>query len=219
MPGSVGEHVLQERFGTAARARGFYNHQMLDHLNDHMQEFLARMEMVFIATADGSGEADCSFRAGPPGFMSLLDERTLVYPEYRGNGVMGSLGNIVENGHIGLLFIDFCGDAIGLHVNGRAAILENEDLLGHQDLPAGVLDALLQDGGRKPERWVRVDVVEAYIHCSKHIPQMIKRSDVPQAWGTDDAVRKGGDYFKAKHSSRPWVDGAPVGASSAPGDS
>jgi hypothetical protein len=51
-----------------------------------------------------------------------------------------------------------------------------------------------------------VDVVEAYIHCSKHIPQLVKRSDVTQTWGTDDVVRKGGDYFKAKHSPRPWVD-------------
>ncbi len=212
MPGSMGEHLLQERYGTAARARGFYNHQMLDHLNDHMQEFVARMEMVFIATADGSGEADCSFRGGPPGFMCVLDERTLIYPEYRGNGVMGSLGNIAENGHIGLLFMDFCGDAIGLHVNGRAAILGNEDLLDREDLPPAVLDALLQDGGRKPERWVRVDVVEAYIHCSKHIPQLVKRSELSEAAGADEPVRKSGDYFKAKHSSRPWVDGAPVGA-------
>jgi uncharacterized protein len=215
MPGSFGEHLLQDRFGTKPRARGFYNHQMLDHVNDEMQEYISRMEMVFVATADGGGEADCSFRAGPPGFVCVLDERTLAYPEYRGNGVMASLGNIVENRHIGLLFIDFCGDAIGLHVNGRAAILENEDLLAQGALPAGVLDALMQDGGRKPERWVKVDVVEAYIHCSKHIPQMVKRSEIPQAaWGTDDPVRKGGDYFKAKHSSRPWVDDAPVRASS-----
>jgi uncharacterized protein len=211
MPGSIGEHLLQERYGTAPRARGFYNHQMLDHLNDQMREFVGRMEMVFVATADGSGEADCSFRAGPPGFVGVLDDRTLAYPEYRGNGVMGSLGNIVENGHIGLLFMDFCGDAIGLHVNGRAAILENEEILARDELPAGILESLLEEGGRKPERWVTVDVVEAYIHCSKHIPQMIKRSDVPQAWGTDDVVRKGGDYFKAKHSPRPWVDGVAVG--------
>jgi predicted pyridoxine 5'-phosphate oxidase superfamily flavin-nucleotide-binding protein len=215
MPGSFGEHLLQDRFGTKPRARGFYNHQMLDHVNDQMRDYISRMEMVFVATADGGGEADCSFRAGPPGFVSVLDERTLAYPEYRGNGVMASLGNIVENRHIGLLFIDFSGDAIGLHVNGRAAILENEDLLAQGTLPAGVLDALLQDGGRKPERWVKVDVVEAYIHCSKHIPQMVKRSDIPQEWGTDDPVRKGGDYFKAKHSSRPWVDGVQVGASTA----
>ncbi len=212
MPGSHGEHCLQERFGTANRARGFYDHQMLDRLNDRMQDFVRRMEMVFVATADAGGEADCSFRAGPPGFVCVLDERTVVYPEYRGNGVMGSLGNIVENGHIGLLFMDFCGDAIGLHVNGRASIVENDQLLLEPDLPGAVLDGLMEVGGRKPERWVRVDVVEAYIHCSKHIPQMVKRSEVRQAWGTDDVVRKGGDYFKAKHSTRPWVDDATTGA-------
>jgi predicted pyridoxine 5'-phosphate oxidase superfamily flavin-nucleotide-binding protein len=207
MPGSIGEHALQERYGTTSRARGFYDHQMLDHLNEHMQEFIRRMDMVFIATADGSGEADCSFRAGRPGFICVLDERTLAYPEYRGNGVMGSLGNIAENGHIGLLFIDFCGDAIGLHVNGRARIVDNDDLLGRPQLPDSVLEGLFADGGRRPERWVGVEVVEAYIHCSKHIPQLGKRSDVRQAWGTDDVMRKGGDYFKAKHSPRPWADG------------
>lgn len=210
MPGSIGEHVLQERFGTAQRARGFYNHQMLDHLNERMQEFLSRMEMAFIATADGSGEADCSFRAGPPGFVCVLDERTLVYPEYRGNGVMGSLGNIAENGHIGLLFLDFCGDAIGLHVNGRSTMIDHDELLALGDLPEAVLDGLLQEGARQPERWVKIDVVEAYIHCSKHIPQLVKRSDIDSAVGTADPVRKSGDYFKAKHSSRPWVDGAAV---------
>ena len=210
MPGSIGEHHLQAQFGTTARARGFYDHQMLDPLNERMQEFVARMDMMFVATADGSGEADCSFRAGPPGFVCVLDERTLVYPEYRGNGVMGSLGNIAENGHIGLMFLDFCGDAIGLHVNGRASILDTEELLAEGDLPESVLDGLLAEGGRKPERWVGVNVVEAYIHCSKHIPQLVKREDVRQAWGTDDVVRKGGDYFKAKHSPRPWVQDAPA---------
>ena len=61
--------------------------------------------------------------------------------------------------------------------------------------------------GGAPERWVGVNVVEAYIHCSKHIPQLRSAvEDVRQAWGTDDVVRKGGDYFKAKHSPRPWVD-------------
>jgi uncharacterized protein len=207
MPGSVGEHLLQERYGTASRARGFYEHQVLDHLNDRMQAFVARMEMVFIATADHAGEADCSFRAGPPGFVCVLDERTVIYPEYRGNGVMGSLGNIAENGHIGLLFLDFCGDAIGLHVNGRAAVIDNAELTARDVRSPQVLDALQQQGGRRPERWVSVAIMEAYIHCSKHIPPMVKRAEIPRAWGTDDPIRKGGDYFGAKHSSRPWADG------------
>ena len=53
----------------------------------------------------------------------------LIYPEYRGNGVFANLGNIRENPHIGLLIIDFYKDTIGLHVNGKARIVENEDLM------------------------------------------------------------------------------------------
>ncbi len=210
MPGSDGEHDLQARHGTSARARSFYDHQVLDRLSEHMQAFVRRMDMVFIATADASGEADCSFRAGPPGFIGVLDDRTLAYPEYRGNGVMSSLGNIVENPHIGMLFLDFCRDAIGLHVNGRASLLDVEQFPSSRPLPGEVVDGLLQQGGRRPERWVRVDVAEAYIHCSKHIPHLARRPDSQQAWGTDDPVRKGGDYFKVKHLARPWVDDAPV---------
>jgi hypothetical protein len=123
---------------------------------------------------------------------------------------MASLGNIVENAHIGLLFIDFTGDAIGLHVNGRATIVEDDEVPAGAASPGAVTASSSAGGGRRPERWVRVDVVEAYIHCSKHIPRMVERSDVARAWGTDDAVRKGGDYFRAKHSPRPWVDGTPV---------
>ena len=74
---------------------------MLNHLNDRRQAFIGRMEMMFITTADRSGEADCSFRAGPPGFVCVLDERALAYPEYRGNAVMASLGNVVETGTSG----------------------------------------------------------------------------------------------------------------------
>lgn len=59
-----------------------------------MREFIADREMVFIATADAAGECDCSLRAGLPGFVRSLDEKILLYPEYRGNGVLASLGNI-----------------------------------------------------------------------------------------------------------------------------
>ena len=174
LPGSAGEHRLQEQHGTSTRAKSFYDHQVLDHLNTHMRAFVGRMEMVFVATSDAHGEADCSFRAGPPGFVAVLDHRTLAYPEYRGNGVMASLGNLTENGHVGLLFLDLCGDAIGLHVNGRASVVEN-DVLAARRLPRAARAALEETGGRHPERWVVVDVVEAYIHCSKHIPQLVKR--------------------------------------------
>lgn len=188
-PGSAGERLLQCAYGSQDRADRFYRDQVLDHLNEAMIAFVGRMELAFISTADAGGECDSSLRAGPPGFLQVLDERRVAYPEYRGNGVLASLGNISENPHIGMLMIDFTKDVIGLHVNGRARIVEDADLRGEwPGLPAEF------ERGRTPERWVVVHVVEAYVHCRKHIPRM---EVVPRTrdWGTDDARRKGGDYF------------------------
>jgi len=206
LPGSRGEHELQDRFATTARASAFYQRQVLPYLNERMRAFVARQEMCFIATADAAGECDATFRAGPPGFVQVLDERTLAYPEYRGNGVMASLGNIAENGHVGILFIDFTRDVIGLHVNGRARLVEAEELLRAHPLTApAVLERVRNGNGPRPkaEHWVLVEVDEAYIHCAKHIPRLVKR---PReiAWGTDDVRRKGGDFFGASCESRPW---------------
>lgn len=203
LPGSSGEHLLQRQFGTEKRALAFYNYQMMDHLNDVMMDYIARQEMVFISTADGNGECDASFRAGPPGFVRVLNERQLIYPEYRGNGVMASLGNMIENPHIGMLFVDFFETAVGLHVNGKARIMENQELLVQPDLPPVIREDIATEDGRKPERWVLVEVEEAYIHCSKHIPLLRKREREID-WGTDDVVKKGGDHFQVKNEARPW---------------
>lgn len=185
--GSHGEHELQNRYETRERAERFYDEQVLDHLNEKMREFVAHQEMLFIATADATGECDSSFRAGPPGFIQVLDDKNLAYPEYRGNGVLASLGNITENPHIGLLIMDFVHDVIGLHVNGTARIVEDREMRGA--FPTIPVDPAR---GRRAERWVWVTVTEAYIHCSKHVPQLAK---LPRArhWGTDDVKRKGGD--------------------------
>ncbi len=208
LPGSKGEHALQSRHGTTRRAEAFYKHQVLDHLNDRMREFIAAQELVFVSTADAAGNCDCSIRAGPPGFVAVADERTLAYPEYRGNGVMASIGNLSENGHVGLLFIDFFRSTVGCHVNGEASVVENDALLATNGvfpmtLREAVKQALTDTAGRRPERWVVVRVEEAYIHCSKHIPLLAKRDkDIP--WGTDDPVAKGGDFFGVRDLPRPW---------------
>ena len=200
LPGSDGEHELQEKHNTASRANAFYRHQVLGYLNPLMQAFVTKQEMMFVGTADRHGEADTSFRAGLAGFIRVLDEKTLAYPEYRGNGVMSSLGNIAENPYVGLLFVDFA-DKIGLHVNGRARIVENDEFLRVVSASEPVREDIPPATGRGPERWVVVSVLEAYIHCSKHIPRMQKINEEIQ-WGTDDARAKGGDYFKAKTSPR-----------------
>src|SRR5437660_664005 len=86
MLGSCGEHDLQERYGNRKRADAFYKNQMLSYLNPQMRTFIARQEMFFLSTADGHGECDVSFRAGEAGFVHVLDEKILVYPEYRVTG-------------------------------------------------------------------------------------------------------------------------------------
>ena len=194
-PGSSGERQAQERFGTPGRAEAFYANQMLSHLNQPMRGFIARMEMVYIATADANGECDCSFRAGAPGFVQVLDEKTLAYPEYRGNGVLASVGNILNNPHIGLIFLDYYQTTVGLHVNGNARVLDPHEAAALPNLPAGMTEAAHSQGGRRPQAWILIGVEEAYIHCSKHVP-LLTRQDKHITWGTDDERLKGGNFFK-----------------------
>ena len=192
-PGSRGERELQRTYASTERANSFYDNQMLDHLNDRMRQFVSTMEMMFVSTADARGECDCSIRCGEAGFVQAIDGRSLIYPEFRGNGVMASLGNLRENQHIGLLFVDFFRDCIGLHVNGKTRVVENDNL------PNSISAAYINRFERRAERWVIVDVHEAYIHCSKHIPMLAK---LPKkiSWGTDDPAAKGGDYFHIRSS-------------------
>ena len=193
--GSEGERILQKKVGSENKASAFYDKQMLDYLNPYMREFILKQEMVFIATADSKGECDCSFRGGKQGFVRVLNKKTLLYPEYRGNGVMASLGNILENPHIGMTFIDFFDNTIGLHVNGKAKIVENDELLADKTQTSVANDT--QKEGVVPERWIFITVEEAYIHCSKHIPRL-KKLDKKIHWGTDKETYKGGDFFKAE---------------------
>jgi predicted pyridoxine 5'-phosphate oxidase superfamily flavin-nucleotide-binding protein len=204
-PGSEGEHALQERYGTFKRAAAFYDKQMLDRLNPLMQEYMARQEMMFVSTADANGECDASFRAGPPGFVRVIDDRTVIYPEYRGNGVMASMGNIAENAHVGLLFVDFFHSGVGMHINGRARIVDHGSVQAFAPVlerlggTLGELEDTLGDKKKTPERWIMVDIVEAYIHCSKHIPIL---AHLP---GNAGQAPPSGDHFKAKDDGRPWV--------------
>ncbi len=198
-PGSKGEHNLQKKLNTEKRASTFHKTRLLKILNAEMCSFIAKQEFVFISTSDSNGECDASFRAGDSGFVEVLDKKTLLLPEYRGNGVLASMGNISENPHIGMVFIDFYQSAIGLHVNGKAEILSREELEADPDSSGKIKMALTKSGPRKPISWIKVEVEEAYIHCSKHIPLMQKR-DKTIHWGSDDEKLKGGDFFNTKKS-------------------
>jgi truncated hemoglobin YjbI/predicted pyridoxine 5'-phosphate oxidase superfamily flavin-nucleotide-binding protein len=196
LPGSEGEHELQEKFAAKPRAMNFYNKQVLSFLAPEMQKFIEKQEFLFVSTADAKGECDCTSKLGEAGFIRVLNEKYLMYPEYRGNGVYASLGNISENPHIAMLIIDFYQDTIGLHVNGKARIVENEALLQFKDnMPASVFAEINKEGSKKPERWIIVEVEEAYVQCSKHIP-LLKKLDKRVDWGTDSEIEKKVDYFQ-----------------------
>lgn len=181
-PGSDGEHELQERLGTEERAASFYDESVHDSLTPRMQRFIGERIMFFLATADADGHTDCSPRLGPRGFVNVLDADRIAYPEYRGNGVHASLGNIRENPSASLTFVDWWESTVGLHVNGAATVRE--------ELPAAT-DPAPTD---RVKYWVEVDVEEAYIHCAKHLPQLrIESFDPP--WGTDDETAKRSGFF------------------------
>ena len=84
-------------------------------------EFIERLDLFFLATVNAKGEPSCSYKGGDPGFVRVLDARTLMFPCYDGNGMYLSMGNVAGNGHIGMLFVDLCSPK-RLRVNGSARI-------------------------------------------------------------------------------------------------
>ncbi|WP_460603938.1 pyridoxamine 5'-phosphate oxidase family protein [Jatrophihabitans fulvus] len=204
LPGSEGEHMLQQAYGTSERAERFYQDQVLDVLTPRMAEFIAVQTQVVVASADPEGRPDASVRFGEPGFVQMIDARTLAWPELRGNGVMTTLGNIAKNPWVHLMFLDEI-ERIGLHLRGQARILEPDVMAAEH--PAVVAVPMT---GRPPERWVVLQLETGYIHCRKHFP----RADAPVDWGTDDVRAKGGDYFGAKDTPSPWSPRPPRGPQS-----
>jgi uncharacterized protein len=196
---SSGELLLQKEKGSAKKAESFYKNQVRLSLNGKMREFISYQTMAFIATSGSDGDCDCSFRAGEPGFIKVLDKNTLIYPELRGNGVFASLGNLKENEKLSLLFIDFVYDQVGLHINGTGKIFNTDDVNSAlQEKGYPLFSEKIKSAG-KVEYWVWVTVEEAYIHCSKHIIKMVPEADSRTLnWGTDDLKKKKGDFFHAK---------------------
>lgn len=97
LPGPDGEHKLQEKYDTSARTINFYERQMPDYLAPRVIEFIARQEFLFVATADRHGECDNTSKFGMPGFIRMLGNKYVLYPEFRGNGVYANSGNLSEN--------------------------------------------------------------------------------------------------------------------------
>ena len=132
--------------------------------------FVERLDMFFLATADAEGRPQCSYKGGDPGFVEVLDEHTLAFPNYDGNGMYLSMGNVLVNPHVGMLFIDFTADPPRrLRINGSASIDEHDPLLEQWERAQFV---------------VRVRVTEVFPNCPRYIHrmQLVERSKfVPRA--------------------------------------
>ena len=128
-----GSRGLQDRFDTRRLADRlddkFLSRPIIDAAD---RAFIERMDMFFLATADSDGRPQCSYKGGDPGFVRVLDERTVAFPNYDGNGMYLSAGNLLENPQIGMLFIDFVAARPSrLRLNGNASIDERDELIDH----------------------------------------------------------------------------------------
>ena len=147
--------------------------------------FIESVIYFFLSTADAEGRPDCSFKGGPPGFVSVTGDSELAFPDYDGNGMFKSLGNVLLNANVGLLFIDLHERPRRLRVNGTATVSRDDPLL------AETVGAQLI---------VRVQARAIFPNCPRYIPKMQLAGPsvyVPQP-GRDpvEPAWKGFDLFK-----------------------
>jgi predicted pyridoxine 5'-phosphate oxidase superfamily flavin-nucleotide-binding protein len=119
--------TLQDRFDTRRLADRLEQVTVRDHINEGDREFIEARDMFFIATTDADGHPTCSYKGGDPGFVRVVDERTLAFPNYDGNGMYLTMGNLLANPHVGLLFLDFEGRR-RLRLEGTASIAGDDPL-------------------------------------------------------------------------------------------
>src|SRR5688572_33380695 len=96
-----GNRELQDHFDTRRLADRLNEVKVHAAFTPDDKAFIERLDMLFLATADADGQPTCSYKGGPPGFARVLDERTLVFPSYDGNGMFLSLGNTQQTGKVG----------------------------------------------------------------------------------------------------------------------
>ena len=156
---------LQDRFDSRRIADRLEQVTYSDVLEDMDREFIESAYMFFLATADVEGRPDCSFKGGMPGFVRVLSPRELAWPDYDGNGQFRSLGNLLVNPDVGLLFIDWA-DPSRLRVNGRASVSHDDPLLA---------------GWEGAQLVVRVQVEQVFPNCPRYIPRMQLEEASPYA--------------------------------------
>lgn len=179
---SAGAREVQDRFDTRRLADAISSRTVHDTLTENDRAFIERMDMFFIATEGANGNLDCSYKGGEPGFVRVLDDQTIAFPNYDGNGQYMTAGNIIETGKVGLLFIDF-QNQWRMRLNGTASI-DFDDPMRSQWPEAQFV--------------VRVRAEEIFPNCPRYIHKMevVERSVfVPQA-GCETPDPDWKDYFE-----------------------
>jgi predicted pyridoxine 5'-phosphate oxidase superfamily flavin-nucleotide-binding protein len=166
-----GARRLQDRFDTR-RLADRLDERFLQRteIDDGDRAFIERVDMFFLATADAEGRPQCSYKGGEPGFVRVLDATTVAFPNYDGNGMYLSMGNLAVNPHVGLLFVDFTAQRPSrLRLNGVASVDEDDPLVASYPGAQFV---------------VRVRATQVFPNCPRYIHRMalVERSRyVPQA--------------------------------------
>jgi len=158
---------LQDRFDTRRLADRLAERGR-DHIDPDDRAFIEARDMFFIATTDEHGQPQCSYKGGDPGFVRVLDERTIAFPVYDGNGMFLTAGNMLVSPSVGLLFIDFEGRK-RLRFNGSASVDDADPLL--VEYPEAKLV-------------VRVTATDVFANCPRYIHEyrLVQRSRfVPHA--------------------------------------
>jgi predicted pyridoxine 5'-phosphate oxidase superfamily flavin-nucleotide-binding protein len=124
-----GNRQLQDQFGSRALADRLQEKLSRREFTADDKEFIESLPYFFLATADAEGRPDCSFKGGAPGFIRVTGPDELAFPDYDGNGMFKSLGNVLANANVGLLFIAMHGKPQRLRVNGTATVSRDDPLL------------------------------------------------------------------------------------------
>ncbi len=157
-----GNRRLQDRFDTRRLADRIEERKVRDWIDAGDRAFIEARDMFFLATADADGAPQCSYKGGDPGFVRVLDEHTIAFPGFDGNGMYLSLGNVLANPRVGLLFVDFEGQR-RLRLNGIASIDLEDPLLAEYPRAQCV---------------VRVRATEVFPNCPRYIHklELVERS-------------------------------------------
>ncbi|WP_238008274.1 pyridoxamine 5'-phosphate oxidase family protein [Dactylosporangium sp. AC04546] len=141
------------------------DHEVLSELDDRMQLFIRRQEMMFFATGEPGDGHDCTFVTGGPGFVRILGVNRLAWPEFDDASLSDAIVAIERDPRISLLFVDFARGAIGLHIDGKAKVLDDDAM--RRAYRALNLDPSLDlAADRRPKRWVTVYVEEAVLSAA-----------------------------------------------------